>query len=562
MIRDFARNIVNIKASSEEKPVQLIKKDKSSWALARDVNELKVVYTIYAWDLSVRAAHFDDQHCFFNGTSMFLALEGKEQLKHKVHIQTPMFTSSNDWSVATAMNALDIDLKGFGEYFSESYEELIDHPFEIAKLDKVDFEICGVKHRMVFTEAPENVDYQRIAKDVEAICQYQCEMFTDPTPPFPSYLFMTFVLKHGFGGLEHRASTALQCSHADLPRTYDDQQKKSDEYQRFLALCSHEYFHSWNVKRIKPIRFEDYRLRSEIHTELLWFFEGVTSYYDELVLVRTGLINIEQYLNMLAKNITRFMRGWGRTNQTVTESSLDAWTKFYKQDENAVNSIVSYYVKGGLISMLLDFKIRDCTSNNKSLDDLMRLIWNEVGKSQAGVEETQIQTFAESLCGQSLNSFFEHILYSTKELPLVEFFQELGIEYRLESETKQLETGGYLESFKDGTRQCSLGVIAKAHSSGAELVSVYEGSSAAKTGLSNKDIIIAIDGYRVTFELLDKTIGKYPPGSEVEISFFRRDKLHLRRCQLNQLTANVCYLSCDKENLKPELISWLNLPTN
>ncbi len=559
MIRDFARNIVQISASSENQPVPLTKISKSSWVLSRNVIDLEVVYTIYAWDLSVRSAHFDDQHCFFNGTSLFLAIAGKEQSEHLVQLCEPEFESAKRWSVATSMNAISVNSNGFGDYSSDSYAELIDHPFEIAELDRVSFNIFGVEHSMVFTEAPKNVDYQRIASDVEAICRHQCEMFGDATPPFNSYLFMTFVLKQGFGGLEHRASTALQCSHADLPRVYDDKHKKSDEYQRFLALCSHEYFHSWNVKRIKPQRFEDYQLRGEVHTELLWFFEGITSYYDELVLVRSGVIELEQYLDMLAKNITRYMRGKGRSRQTVAESSFDAWTKFYKQDENAVNSIVSYYVKGGLIAMLLDFKIRECTDKEKNLDDLMRLIWQKNGKTKLGVEEKQINRYLEIVCDQNIDSFVARLLYSTDELPLSVLFQELGIEYRLQSEAKQLETGGYVESFAELSSPSSLGVVAKVHSLGAELVSVYEDSSAAKSGLSNKDIIIAIDGYRVSFEQLDKTIAKYPVNSEVEISFFRRDKLHRRLCRLNPLTPNVCYLTTDKGNLKPELKTWLNL---
>ncbi len=559
MIRDFARNIVQISASCNNQSIELIKKDKSSWALAQDVSELEVVYTVYAWDLSVRSAHFDDQHCFFNGTSLFLAVDGKEQSEHKVTLTKPSFANAQCWEVATTMKALNIDSKGFGEYRSDNYSELIDHPVEIAVLDRVSFEVSGVSHQMVFTEAPKDVDFARIAKDVAAICSHQCQMFADPSPPFEHYLFMTLVLKQGFGGLEHRASTALHCSHADLPRIYDDKQKKSDDYQRFLALCSHEYFHSWNVKRIKPIRFEDYQLKAEVHTELLWFFEGITSYYDELVLIRCGVIELEQYLDMLAKNITRYMRGWGRTKQTVADSSFDAWTKFYKQDENAVNSIVSYYVKGGLVAMLLDFKIREVTNNRKNLDDLMRVIWNQSGRDQIGIEEKQIKLFAETLCGESLDEFFDTYLYSTKELPLAECFKHLGIDFQLESETKQLETGGYIESIKPSKPQSSLGIIAKDHSLGAELLSVYENSSAAKAGLSNKDIIIAVDGYRVSYDQLDKTIGKFPIGAEVEISFFRRDKLHHRSCRLNSLSPSVCYLSFDQENQNSKLKDWLNL---
>jgi predicted metalloprotease with PDZ domain len=559
MIRDFARNIVSINANDDGKSIELTKVGKSSWSLSKDVNQITIDYTIYAWDLSVRSAHFDDQHCFFNGTSVFLALKGKEQLEHQVLLESPGFDLAVEWQVATAMKPVKINQNGFGLYSSNDYAELIDHPFEIASWSMVEFKVNGVAHQMVFTEMPNDVDLKRIAADVEKICSHQCKMFDDSKPPFDSYLFMTFVLKNGFGGLEHRSSTALHCSHADLPKRYDDKEEKSTDYQRFLALCSHEYFHSWNVKRIKPKAFEDYRLSEEVHTELLWFFEGVTSYYDELVLVRAGVITLEQYLDMLAKNITRYMRGWGRTKQTVTESSFDAWSKFYKQDENAVNAVVSYYVKGGLIAMLLDFKIQELTNNSKNLDDLMRLIWNRIGKPQSGVSEQQIQKLTEELCGQSLTSFFKRVLYSTEELALENLFDKLGVSFHLVSEVKQLEVGGYVESFETRVNKCSLGVIAKSHPMGAEIISVYEGSSAAKAGLSNKDILIAINHYRVTFEELDKAIAKYPVGQSVTLSFFRRDKLHQRECGLNSLVPNVCFLSYDKQNIHPNLTHWLQL---
>ncbi len=558
MIRDFARNIVSIAAFEQGQPVELVKQDKSSWLLSQNVSQLTIIYTVYAWDLSVRSAHFDDQHCFFNGTSVFVALAGKESMPHSVKIVKPNFALAKDWRVATSMMHMQISEDGYGSYESENYAELIDHPFEIAPFEQVDFEVNGVMHRMVFSEAPADVDWQRIAQDVQIICAYQCQMFADPKPPFEHYLFMTMVLQEGFGGLEHRASTALHCSHADLPKIYDCKEEKSSNYQRFLALCSHEYFHSWNVKRIKPAHFQEYRLRQEVNTELLWFFEGVTSYYDELILVRAGVITTEQYLDLLAKNITRFMRGKGRKTQTVTESSFDAWNKFYKQDENAVNSIVSYYVKGGLIAMLLDFEIQRITQGAKCLDDLMRLLWNEFGKKSVGVAEKQIQKITEQLCGQSMTSFFQHILYTTDELDFDSFFTKLGIRYQLVPEVKQLEPGGFSEKIIERESKCSLGIIAKSHSMGTEIVSVYENASAQKAGLSNKDVIIAVNGYRVTYDKLDQTVASFPSGTNVTISFFRREKLFQRKCELQPLKPSVCYLSLEGDESSSQLSQWLN----
>lgn len=559
MIRDFSRNIVTLKAKENSHPIQLLKKSKSTWLLQQDVKELRVNYQVYAWDLSVRSAHFDDQHCFFNGTSLFVALRGKEELSHQVEIVASKFASMKDWKVATSMSQVHLDPKGFGTYQSVSYADLIDHPFEIADFIEVGFIVDKVEHKMVFAEAPKNIDLERIAKDVQRICQYECSFFGDEKPPFNRYLFMTFVQKKGFGGLEHLSSTALHCSHDDLPIIGEDKEKKSADYQKFLSLCCHEYFHCWNVKRMKPAKFESYKLQQEVNTELLWFFEGITSYYDELFLIRAGVITSENYLDMLAKNITRYMRGSGRLKQSVTESSFDAWTKFYQQDENASNAIVSYYVKGALVAFCLDFEIRKLTNNKHNLDDLMRFVWKEYGKKSNGVEEKDIQKATELLVGKSMQDFFEHILYSTEELDLELLFEQMDVCYQLLPESKEMEKGGYTKTKIKTKPTCSLGINHKSNSGGAEIVSVFDGGCGSSGGLSSGDIIIAIDGYKVESSELDKTIAKFPLGSKIEISFFRRDKLYQRSIQLNPTQANTCYLSFNQSKPSEKFNEWVNL---
>jgi len=558
MIRDFARNIITLSGKQNNRIVKMSKISKSVWRLEEDVGHIEIDYQIYAWDLSVRSAHFDDQHCFFNGTSTFLTVRGLEDSPHLVKIIKPSFAKDKDWKVATSMPILKIDISGFGEYQNSNYAELIDHPFEITDFIESKFVVDDVEHRMIFAEAPENIDLKRIAKDVQRICQYQCDFFADQKPPFAQYLFMTFVQKRGFGGLEHMSSTALHCSHSDLPKIGDDPTKKTEDYQKFLALCSHEYFHCWNVKRIKPARFEIYKLQQEVHTELLWFFEGITSYYDELFLVRSGVVTPQNYLDMLAKNITRYMRGKGRQKQSVTESSFDAWTKFYKQDENAPNAIVSYYVKGGLVAFCLDFEIRRLTNKNRNLDDLMRMVWRKHGKSGVGVNENGIQKLAEDLVGSCMQDFFKSILYSTQELDLQGLLNHLGINYQLLPESKQMDKGGYVKSPVERNATCSLNITHRENPVGAEIVTVLEGGCAANIGLSNKDIVIALDGYRVDSRELDKRIADYPLESHIQISFFRRDKLYHRNCELIASEANTCYLSFKESQPSSIFNDWMN----
>ena len=354
MIRDFARNVVWLKAFCDDAPVGVSKVDKQTWRCAPCAGALTLRYQVYAWDLSVRSAHLDTTHGYFNGTSVFLAVHGQEQSPCAVEIAPPHGDTYKDWRVATTLALDGAALWGFGRYRADDYDALIDHPVEMGRFDIVEFEACGVPHAMTLT-GHHRADQARLARDLQRICEYHIRLFGEPAP-VQRYLFQVMITGDGYGGLEHRSSTSLLCSRDDLPRA--DQDEVSDGYRSFLGLCSHEYFHTWNVKRIKPAAFVPYDLSREAHTTLLWAFEGFTAYYDDLALARTGLISRSSYLELLGQTITRVLRGSGRLKQPVADSSFDTWTKFYKQDENAPNAIVSYYTKGSLVALTLDLLIR------------------------------------------------------------------------------------------------------------------------------------------------------------------------------------------------------------
>lgn len=557
MIRDFARNLVTLQASSEGESIALTKLDKSSWQLNQNVKNLKIDYQVYAWDLSVRSAHLDNQHGFFNGTSLFLEIDGYQENEHSLTLKPSKLAIKNNWSVATAMSAEKIDTQGFGNYTSQNYQEFIDHPFEFGNLKKIEFDVCGVMHQMYFTEAPDRVDWQRLACDVKQICEAEVKFFGDEKPPFDKYVFMTFVYHKGFGGLEHRASTALHCDPENLPIVGENENLITPDYRQFLSLCCHEYFHNWNVKRIKPEPFIKPNLSQEVHTELLWFFEGITSYYDELLMVRSKVIEPSSYLDMLAQTITRVMQSGGRLHQSVTESSFDAWTKFYKQDENAVNSIVSYYTKGAIVAFCLDFEIRRLTKEKKSLDDLMRYLWNNFGKKNIGLQEKQIQTITEQLVEQPMDDFFNKALYSSEDLDLQSIFELLDIQYQVIPQYVHAEKGGYVTKPKERKIIASLGFKHKTHALGAFVQSINDSSCTAKAGLSNADIIIAIDDVRVTSNDLDKVIAKIPIGEEIKISYFRRDRLYHSLCELTPSENNICYLSFKNKEPSEAAIQWM-----
>jgi predicted metalloprotease with PDZ domain len=365
MIRDFARNVVGISAHSGGEPVAITKLDKQTWQCAACDGALRIDYEVYANDLSVRGAHFDGTRAFFNGTSVFLKVHGQEQVGHVVELDGGECAT---WQVATTLPALDAQPWGFGTYRAADYDELIDHPVEIGTFRRVDFSARGVPHTMVLT-GHAAYDEVRLGAALTRICEQHIDMFGAPAP-MQRYLFLALVLDDGYGGLEHRASSSLHVARDSLPLA--ETARHDTRYIEFLGLVSHEYFHTWNVKRIKPAAFVPFDLSRETHTELLWAFEGITSYYDDLVLARCGLVDRREYLKLLARVITRVQRGAGRLRQSVAESSFDAWTKFYKQDENAPNAIVSYYAKGALVALALDLKLRLITAGRHSLDDLMR----------------------------------------------------------------------------------------------------------------------------------------------------------------------------------------------
>ncbi|WP_347322416.1 M61 family metallopeptidase, partial [Ralstonia pseudosolanacearum] len=437
MIREFARNIVRIEAMCGERAVRLAKLDKHTWQAAPCSGPLTVSYDVYAWDLSVRAAHLDPTHGFFNGTSVFLRVEGGEQVRCLVDIQPPAGDAYRGWRVATALREASGRVQGrvgakrygFGWYEAADYDELIDHPVEMGTFALVSFEACGAQHDAVFTGRVPNLDLERIARDFKRICEAQIRLFEPHTAAAPfldsnrRYVFMTMVTTDGYGGLEHRASTALICARNDLPVTGRDE--TTEGYRTFLGLVSHEYFHTWNVKRIKPAVFVPYALEREVHTPLLWLFEGFTSYYDDLMLVRSGLISEAQYLEMLAKTWNGVLRGSGRLKQSVAESSFDAWTKYYRQDENAPNAIVSYYTKGSLVALALDLTIRTQTGGEHSLDDVMRALWAAGGRdfyapghAQRGVTEAELIALMEETTGLRLRTLVRQLAEGRDDPPL------------------------------------------------------------------------------------------------------------------------------------------------
>ncbi len=544
MIRDFARNIVRLEASNNGQPLAVEKTDKQTWQCHPCSGELVVTYQVYAWDLSVRSAHLDSTHGYFNGTSVFIKVVGQEQQPCEVELLPPQGDGYKEWRVATTLPRKQAQHLGFGSYQAKDYDELIDHPVEMGCFSHATFDVNGTPHEIAIT-GRHNCDMQRLCRDLKLICENQVEMFGE-LPQMERYLFQVMAVGDGYGGLEHRSSTSLLCKRGDLPQPGVEEVTK--EYRQFLGLCSHEYFHLWNVKRIRPQAFKSADLSREAYSRLLWAFEGITSYYDDLTLLRSGLIDAESYLELLAKTITRVVRHSGRLKQTVEESSFDAWTKFYKQDENAPNSIVSYYAKGALIALALDLTIRRDSKGGKSLDDLMRALWQSYGKPDIGLGEGDIEKLAAEVTGLDLSAFFDQALRGTNDLSLEELLETVAIGYELRSAAGSKDEGGLKKDEEKPSRpKADLGVLHVADDAGAKLTAVMDSGAAMQAGLSAGDVLIALDGIKIISDNLDQLLERAQIGNRVEIHAFRRDELMQFEVEMRPAEPNTCYLWLEQD---------------
>ena len=533
LVREFARHVVTLSAEADGERVAADKIDKHTWQIETGphVNVVVITTTVYAWDLSVRAAHLDQSHAFFNGPSVFLAVKGREHEPCDVILEPPADETCKGWRVATTLPAVDVRATGpaggFGRFCAADYDELCDHPVEMGSFELIDFTAGGVPHQMAITGRV-RFDRERLQKDLTAICTEQIRMFHgDGPPPFSRYLFLTMAVGDGYGGLEHRSSTSLLCKRDDLPRP--GLTEPSDGYRSFLGLCSHEYFHLWNVKRIKPAAFSPYDLTRESPTRSLWAFEGITSYYDDLALVRSGVISLESWLDLLGRTTTKVMRGAGRKKQSLSDSSYDSWIKYYRQDENTPNSQVSYYTKGALVALALDITIRAATDDVSSLDDVMRLLFLRYGDNAngqgLGVPEDGVERACSEVARLNLTPFFDEYVRGTNDVPLAGLLEPFGLHQHLRALDSDSDAGGKAGK-KDGEKRGSMGLMLSGGDDGAHVGHVYDGGAAQKAGISAGDVVVAVDGLRAARGMLARHVADRSPGERLHLHVFRRDELY------------------------------------
>jgi len=343
LVREFAKNLQKLKATQGGRAIAMHQDNKSQWLIqCKEGQALQLSYEVYAFDNSVRSAWLDTQRGFFNGTSLCLRVHGQEDRPHALTLTA---IKGSTWLAASGLQASKVNKQGFGDYVAANYDELVDCPFELGNFWRGEFTACGIPHEFVVAGAMASFDGAKLIADTQKICETQIKFWHEKKPassvPYKRYVFMLNAVEEGYGGLEHRNSTALICNRRDLPAL--SMKKMPDSYVTLLGLISHEYFHTWNVKQLRPAEFARYDYTQENYTELLWFFEGFTSYYDDLLLRRAKLIDDTTYFKLINKAINMVLQAPGRQVQSVAQASFDAWVKYYRQDENTPNATISYY---------------------------------------------------------------------------------------------------------------------------------------------------------------------------------------------------------------------------
>ncbi len=536
MVRDYARHVVTLTATDADATSLVVQRaSKSEWLIAAPGDgPIQVNLQVYGWDLSVRGSHLDQHHAYFNGACLFPEILGYTG-SIRVEIDRPAGLPANAW-VATSMAAFQVDEQGFGEYGVADYDELLDHPVEIAEQQSVAFSAAGLPHRFVVRGAPP-LDEQRLITDCEAVCDEHHALLGTPAD-FDRYTFLAYALDSGYGGLEHRWSSSLAVSYTDLP--LQDRRRDDDAYRKFLGLVSHEYFHLWNVRRLKPAVFTPMDMSREVHTGLLWVFEGITSYYDDLALARSGVISSDEYLQLIGQIISRVQRTPGRLVQSLEHSSFDAWSKFYKQDENAPNSIVSYYAKGAVAALALDLKLR--AESKTTLDAVMRECWQRFYLADgAGMPERGLEGVAAELSGLDLREFFDVLIRGTQDVDLAALFAPFGVAVNFRATGAGTDAGGQAaENLPSGYAGLKFDP-----QDSARIAHVFTDGPAQRAGLSAGDRLVAVDGIKTDRTGFERLLDNASPSTTFELHVFRRDRLITLSLSVAEPPLDTVWLSRD-----------------
>ncbi len=498
LVREYARHVQDFAAGDADKrPLAWRKTNKNTWRVeTAGGREAVATYAVYANDLSVRTNELTDRRAFWNNAATLMYVDG-----HLGAPSTLQVVPHGGWKIATGLPAVPGERNTFR---AENFDTLYDSPFLVADFKSLTFDVRGVPHRFVF-DGEGNYDPERIGRDAQKIAETAARMMGDV--PFRDYTFQLMIHPTTSGGLEHLNSTAL------IWRRFNF--KPETAYRDFLGLVAHEYFHVWNVKRIRPDALGPFDYTGENYTRLLWVAEGVTNYYEDLLVRRAGLMTDRDYLARVAATIRTLQNTPGRLEMSIEEASFDAWIKYYRPDDNTINSSVSYYDKGGVVALLLDLEIRRRTAGAKSLDDVMRYLYAEFAKQSRNFTPEDFQRAAELAAGAKLDDFFRRYVRGREELDYNAALNAAGLQL--------------LTAAGDATQVPSprphFGANLRMEGERLLVTNVPVGTPAYNFGLYPGDQIMAVDGYRVNLDTFGARLLERKPGDEVRLAIFRGDEL-------------------------------------
>lgn len=491
LVREYARHVQDFTVTDQSgRALNWRKINKNTWQVdTAGAREIVARYNVYANELTVRTNELNDEHAFFTPAALLMFPKGELSTPSTIRVDP-----YGSWKVATGLPPVSGQPNTFR---AENFDILFDSPFEVGNFKEITFNVQGKPHRYVFC-GEGNYDMQRIADDTTKIINEAVKIFGDI--PYDNYLFI--VNLRGGGGLEHLNSTALQWNRFGF--------KPDSRYYGFLGLVVHEYFHLWNVKRIRPEPLGPFDYENENYTKLLWVAEGATSYYEGIILRRAGIISDEYFLDSKASAIQDLQSRPGRFQTSLEEASFDAWIKYYRQDENSINNQISYYDKGDIVNMMLDIRIRTLSNGAKSLDDVMRYLYEEFGKKNRNFTPEDYQKAAELQAGASLEDFFDRYVRGTEEIDYNEILRGIGLQ---------------LNDEEIGPKQAYLGANLAESDGQLTIRSIPAGTPAYEYGLNTGDQIVAVDGNRASQNFLNSYLNQKKPGDKVRFTVFRFDQL-------------------------------------
>src|SRR5215207_713194 len=536
LVREFERHVQDFEArDGGGRALAWAKTNKNTWRVetagGRDV---RVRYAVYANELSVRTSELNDRHAFWNNANLLVYPDGMLGAPSTLRVEP-----FGGWKVATGLPAVPGAQNTFR---AEDFDVLYDSPFLVSDFRVLSFEVRGRPHRVVI-DGEGSYDAERLRRDSQRVVEAAAEMMGDP--PYRDYTVLLLLAPARGGGLEHLNSTALVYPRFGFAT--------AEDWRSLDTLVAHEFFHVWNVKRIRPDALGPFDYTQENYTRLLWVAEGVTSYYETLLVRRAGLLNDRQYLQVMAQEIQKLQQTPGRRAQSLEEASFDAWVKHYRPDENTVNSAVSYYDKGAIVGLLLDLEIRGRSGGARSLDDVMRALYDDFFRRNRNYTPEDFQRAAERAAGAGLEEFFRRYVRGREELDYDAALAWAGLRLDTASDAAGrpalavAELGAALEE-KDGR---------------LTVKNVPAGTAAYEQGLSAADQIVAVDGYRAALAFLNERIADKRPGERLTLTVFRGDELRTLDIKLGSRAAatyRIVPVASADERQRRNYQAWLGTP--